>query len=115
MNGSLFGEHYQAQLRAEAGMTRAANKAERVQDGWNARALDAVRTFAESHPFFLVEDVRKTCHEPAQADGRAWGAIITEAKRRGWISHGGFAAASSSNNSPKVLWRSNIYDAKAAS
>jgi hypothetical protein len=104
-----------AKLRAEVGMTRAATKAERVSDGWNERALEAVRQFALEHETFLAEDVRKLCPTPAGADGRAWGAVIQAAKRNGWIRAGGAASALSSNGSLKVLWKSNVYEPKKAS
>ena len=107
-------EREAAQHRADVGMERAASRAERVSDGWNERALEAVRLHAITHPSFLVEEVRKVCPEPLHADGRAWGAVIQTAKRSGWIRNGGFSAAVSSNLSPKVLWKSLIYDPKRA-
>lgn len=108
-------EREAAQHRAEVGMTRAADKAQRVSDGWNERALEAVHQFALEHETFLAEDVRKLCPTPEGADGRAWGAVINAAKRRGWIKFEGAAPANSSNGSLKCKWRSLVCEPKKAS
>lgn len=100
--------------RAETGMSRAATRAEKVSPGWHEAALEAVRQFAASHERFLAEDVRKVCSVPADADGRAFGAIIQGAKRRGWIVKDGAAPALSSNLSLKVLWKSLIFEKESA-
>lgn len=94
--------------RAELGMARSASRAERVRPGWHDEALEAVRVFATDHRTFLAEQVRKVCPIPSGADGRAFGAVIQEAKRKGWIAKEGAAPATSSNLSLKVLWRSLI-------
>lgn len=99
-----------ARDRVETGMARSSGKAERVSDGWNTRALEAVRLHAIGHETFMAEDVREKFPEPEQADGRAFGAVITQAKRKGWIVSDGFAY--DRWGAPKTRWRSTIYDVR---
>ncbi len=101
----------EARSRADAGMSRAARRAEKVEPGWKAGALEAVRAYALSHELFLAEHVR--LHVPHDADRRAVGAVLQSAQRRGWIKRDGYAPACSSNGSPKVRWRSLIYGGAA--
>ena len=93
--------------RAEVGMTRAADRASRIHYGWRAEALEAVRRHAERHTHFLCEDV--TYALPENADGRAWGAIMRDAVRAGFVVADGAAPANSSNRSFKTRWRSLIH------
>lgn len=97
-----------AEQRAVVGMTRAVDKAERVQFGWRDNALEAVRLFARTHTTFLAEDVLREFPAPSDADARCMGAVMREAARAGYVVADGFALAASSNRSPKTKWRSLI-------
>lgn len=90
-------------------MSRAVTHAERVEPGWKSTALAAVRDFAASHAEFLTEDVRAVCPTPADADTRAWGAVMQAARRAGVIEAHGYGLANCSNQSPRVKWRSLIW------
>lgn len=87
-----------------------ADAADRRDPHWTASAYAAFVAYAKLHPGkdFTCEDVRnaaaQTVTEPP--DCRAWGAIAIRAKREGIVASNGFRCVSSSNNSPKVLWRS---------
>lgn len=94
--------------RAQVGMARSAQRAERVAPGWHEEALEAVRRYAVDHDRFLAEQVRRIYPTPAGADGRCWGALMREAERRGWIKADGWEKAVSSNLTPKRLWRSLV-------
>lgn len=98
-----------AERRRESGMARVEASTLRRDPGFEERALDAVREYAERHAQFLAEDVRKVCATPEGIDGRVWGPIFTRAQKRGWIHPAGYAPANSSNRSAKVAWRSLIY------
>lgn len=98
-----------AHARADLGMTRAAEHAEKVEPGWREQALEAVRLYAASHERFLAEHVHLPI--PTEADGRAAGAIMQEAARRGWIRTDGWGPAATSNGTAKRVWRSLIASA----
>lgn len=97
-----------AEARAVVGMTRAAEKAERREPGWRANAVEAVRLYAATHRHFMAEDVLRVFPAPEEADARAFGAVMREAARLGFIVADGFAPAATSNGSPKVRWKSLI-------
>lgn len=91
--------------RAEAGMDRAAGRAERVAPGWRETALSSLRLYAETHAEVVAEDIGLDV--PADADRRAIGALLTEAKRRGWIRSDGTRL--DRWGSHKTRWRSLIF------
>lgn len=98
----------QARLNRDRGMKRAARGAESKSPGWNEKALAAVHAFALSHTEpFLAEQIRASM-DWADVDARAFGPVMKEAERRGWIRRDGYAPANSSHRSPKVRWRSRI-------
>lgn len=104
--GPLF-DRSAAWNRAEVSMARASSRAERLQDGWRASALEAVRAWAADHAHFLAEDVPHQL--PSGADGRAWGAVMRDAVQAGLVTRDGYAPAQTSNRSPKTRWRSLIH------
>ena len=104
-------EREAASNRAEVGMTRAASKAERVRPGWHADALAAVRAHASANAVFLAEEVPYSL--PLEADPRAFGSIMREAARLGFVIAAGYALANTSNRAPKTLWRSLIVQVPA--
>lgn len=105
----LFDPTAAARQRAERGMRDAAIGAEEKSPGWHAQALEAVREFAATHSEpFMAEQVRASMPFK-NVDARAFGSVMQDAYRRGWIEKAGYAPANSSNRSPKVQWRSRIW------
>lgn len=96
--GPLFAAHARAQLAIE--------KAERVEPGWRANAVEAVRLFARTHSKFLAEEVRASFCTPDEADARSWGPVLKDAERLGYIAAGD--AVRDQWGSWKTLWRSLI-------
>jgi hypothetical protein len=91
-----------------AAAVQAGAHAERVTEGWLARAEALVGQYAGLQGAFLVEDARQyaeACGLPTPPDARAWGAVVQALKRRGVLVFAGYASAQSSNGSPKCLWR----------
>lgn len=100
MEMSLAHGHSQAQV--------AADKAESLSDGWIMQAVEGLRAYAEKTPgLFTIEYARSHLPPvPEGADSRAWGAVTRIAMRYGYIEQTAyFAPASSSNGSPKRLYR----------
>lgn len=95
--------------RRDLGIERSADHAERVADGWKARARGYLLEFLATNPGeFLGEQMREFAELRGMdfpPDGRAWGAVLQSAARAGLIVKRGYAPARSSNLSPKVLWR----------
>ena len=59
---------------------------------------------------FLAEDVKAYAKEkgfPAPSDPRNWGVAARRAKKDGKVQVVGYAAARTSNSSPKCLWRAH--------
>jgi hypothetical protein len=101
-----------AAARRDDGMTRAVEHADAVEPDWSTRAYVCLAEFCRERGAltFLTEDVRAFAlnrNLPPPPDGRAWGAVIQRAAREGLIVRMGYAAAKSSNLSPKVLWGAN--------
>ena len=101
--GSLFAPTPLARLEAAG---EAAAAADRIDQGWIADALAALRArcVASDKPF-LMQEVAATVREPE--DGRAWGGVTRIALQREWITAYGFQK--DRFGSPKTLWRSRIY------
>lgn len=100
-----------AMARRDEGISRAADHAERMSEGWKRRARGYLLEFlaTRSHSgLFLAEVVRAFAEErgmDAPPDGRAWGGVFQSAAREMLIVKVGYAPAKSSNLSPKVLWK----------
>jgi hypothetical protein len=107
--GPLFDAAVQ---RRDIGMQRASAAAERHASGWEDEAVEAVRVYASTHAHFATEDVRLVHGTPEGVDGRAWGAVMRHAERLRIVRPDGFALVNSSNRSPKVRWRSLVFESK---
>lgn len=98
-----------ARERAELGMDRAARRQAKLHSEWCAEALEALRRFARSQAgYFTVEQARSVLEQeiPAPQDGRAWGRVVQDAARLGYIVKTPLSAPTvSSNASPKPLWK----------
>ncbi len=103
---------YGKQLR-DRGISRAVEHAEEVEEGWQAKALAFMRTYAETHHLFSGEMVRiesrGVVSEPAHL--RAWGAVLVGAAKRGWIKEAGFVKVSNpkAHKTPATLWESLLF------
>lgn len=100
----------EAQVAAQVGIERAADKAERIEPHWVTEAAEDVKAYFESHPevHCTIELVRRFCRpQPDGADARAWGAVTQRALRLNYIERvpGQYAPANSSNGSPKPVYR----------
>lgn len=96
-----------AEARRELGIEHARAGAAHRDAAFEQHALDAIARFARARAgeTFLAEDVRAAAGTPAGIDPKAWGPVFRLAARRGLIVAAGYGPASSSNRSPKVLWR----------
>lgn len=100
-----------AQERAVVGIERSAKHANRVESEWTGQALGLLRRFIQERRRepFLMEAARQWAETqgglPHPPDARAWGAVTRAAAHRQLIEKCGAAPASSSNGSPKHLWR----------
>lgn len=99
---------FAATRRGHAGAEIAAARAEASRPGWESAALEQVRAFAKRRERFTTEEIGLTI--PASADPRASGNIMRLARVQGWIEADGYAPTVSSHGSPKVRWRSRIYE-----
>lgn len=102
--------------RGLEGAQRAADHADRACSPslWSVNALRFVRAYALTHSLFMAEEVREwaTTHGfPPPPDPRAWGHIITTAKRQGMIEASGEYRMTSlppAHSGPRVVWRSLV-------
>lgn len=92
--------------RRDDGIQRASDHA---GEAWKKRAHGYLLEFLTTlhiEEEFLAERVREfAAGLDVPPDGRAWGWVMRDASRRGFIVKVGYAPAKSSNLSPKVLWR----------
>lgn len=98
-----------AMERAEVGMQRSVDHANRVESEWSGQALGLLVAFAKQHRgAFLIEEARSWAESqglPPPPDARSWGAVTRRAKAKKRIEKAGAAAAASSNLSLKNTWR----------
>ena len=99
-----------ARKRGHAAARAAADLASSIDHGWQSDALAAIVEYARTHRTFLTEQARKSIAIPEGADPRAIGHVVKQAARLGFIVASGHASAVSSNGTPKVLWRSLVYE-----
>lgn len=104
----------EAEQRRDEGIENASSHAHALSSTWNGNALKAVELYAQSHEFFLCEQVREFCPVPFGVTERAWGGVFRTAVARGFVIADGVARANSSNRSHKTRWRSLIYAGGAA-
>lgn len=82
-----------------------------AREGWAAEAAEAVRRYGLEFPAarFCAEHVRPWAYRAGLVtpppDERAWGAAMTMARRRRYVSQAGYMPAASSHGSPKPAYR----------
>lgn len=103
-----------AASRADAAIERGARRADRASPQWVEKAADLLRIGAvilegQMVAEFTVEHLRALVDKalPEPPDKRAWGAATRVACSKAFIERipGRYAAAASSNGSPKPLYR----------
>lgn len=81
-------------LLRDTGIYRAITHADNTYDDWSEKAYMALKDFlkASNGKPFMCEDIREFASDylPEPPNNRAWGSIITRAKRNGIIKHCGF-------------------------
>lgn len=102
-----------AELRRDLGMSRAAHAAERASPGWEEQALADLRTFARTHSRFAVEDFRAAFPPPEGVNPKALGAVVRRAARERIVIADGYVSVRCSNMSPRVQWRSLVFEGSA--
>lgn len=100
-----------AKLARDLGMQRAADRADRVNDGWTETAYANLVMLCRAGDLRepkLGEDIRELAYArglPTPSDGRAWGAVFLRARKSGLMVRAGYGNAKSSHLSPKPLWK----------
>jgi hypothetical protein len=95
-------------------MRAIASVADHAGEAWRAQALAIVERVARALPELTIEDVAP--HVELTVDRRALGAVMIEAKRRGWIVPEGYVTSNAErHHKPIRLWRSRLHRAEAAS
>jgi len=76
----------------DKGLKRAVQHAEEVHDGWQATALDWLYLYVKRHHRFSAEMVRMDAKGivPDPPSLRAWGAVLLQGYRKGWIRQVGY-------------------------
>lgn len=99
--------------KRDIGIERAGSKADRDHGEWTKLAVEWITAYAKRHERFLAEHARGAAELGGfvvPQNRRAWGAAIKRAEREHVIEFDGYAPANSSNRSPKVLWKSRVFD-----
>lgn len=95
--------------KGHAAAKASADRADREIDDWTEKAVALFAEYATKKPLpFLTEQARQFAESrglSSPPDGRAWGHVAKRCQRAGITVSDGFAAARSSNGSPKVLWK----------
>ena len=96
-----------AQRKGDLGMTRAVERADRVEPDWSARAYEALVAYALQCHEFTAEEARVSIHNfglPLPPDGRAWGAVFKRAAAESLIIKIGYAPRHCGNMTPTIVW-----------
>ena len=98
--------------RAETGIARALDHAERVNTNWRDEAAAFARGYINGTGIghvFTAETLIEAANDsvPAPPDGRAWGGIIQSFARNGVIKRAGFRFSENAahHGAPKTLWK----------
>jgi hypothetical protein len=95
--------------RRDDGMRRARKHAEKITQSWRLIAMVGLEKFLRerSDPFLAEQfvDWSRKNGVPQPPDGRAWGAVLSSARRLEIIEKVGVGLATTSNLSPKPLWK----------
>jgi hypothetical protein len=100
------------QLR-NRGIKKALTHAEQVKAMWGRLALEFMRTYCETHLYFMTEDLREASRGIVDAPPhlRAWGGIILSGARNGWIGQDGTDKVKNpkAHMANAAVWKSRIF------
>ena len=101
--------HADVAVRRDDAIESVARKADEIDAQWTERAYATLFLYCMHHKTpFIIEQAREWGEGLGLIipphDSRAWGAVVRRAAKGGLIVKCGFAAAKSSNLSPKVQW-----------
>ncbi len=102
----------QARDARDAGMSRAIQHAERIDDEWPDIAMGFLIRYARTHDLFISEEATAEAERlgyGSPADDRAWGGVFKRAARDGIIARAGFGISKRRHLSPTPLWRSMVF------
>lgn len=107
-----------ARAQRDAGMQRAIEHAEDLNEDWSEQAYDFLIAFAQRNATFQSEDVsdasKRVTGFPQPPTDRAWGSIYTRAARAGVIEQHGIARSRRRHASVCILWRSLVFGGNVA-
>jgi hypothetical protein len=104
--------HTDPQGEALAGMAAAIEHADRSDPGWSSRAYSLLCRYAETHEFFISEDVSdhsKSIGMSQPPTDRAWGPLYRRAQRDGVIVQDGSGRSRRRHASICPRWRSLVF------
>ena len=94
----------------DKGIKQALQHAEEVHDQWQGKALDWLYLFAKKHGRFSGEMVRMEAKGivPDPPSLRAWGAVLLQGAKRGWIKQVGYVQVDNpkAHKANAALWES---------
>ena len=104
---------YDALAKADQGMGRALDRAERQTPAWGEIAYRFIEEYARQHAEFpgwvVVKSAAVTVNFPEPPTEKAWGAVIKRAARARVIERAGTVKDPNRHGNPIPLWRSLVY------
>jgi hypothetical protein len=98
------------EILRDKGIKKALDHAEEIHDQWQARALDFLYLYALKHDRFSGEMVRFEAKGivPDPPSLRAWGAVLLQGAKRGWIRQVGYVQVDNpkAHKANAALWES---------
>lgn len=104
-----------AERRRNTVMRKVEKRNRSIDPAWEANALAQLRLYARTHEHFAVEDFREAHPPPAHIDSKALGPLMQRAKREGIVEPDGYVKVRCSNLSPRVRWKSRVYEGQPES
>lgn len=99
--------------RADEGMRRSLERAERETPDWGDLAYRFLEGYARAHERFagwmVVKAAANLGDFPTPPNAKAWGAVIQRAARAGVIERVGIAKDPNRHGNPIPLWGSRVY------
>ncbi len=98
----------------ERGMEQAIQTANLFCENWSESAYEYLEGYCYLHKRFMTENVRMEAERSGitiPPSKRAWGSVITRAKKNGMIAHDGYSPVKNplAHKTPTSVWRSLIY------
>lgn len=107
-----------AMAARDAGMQRATEHAEHIDDSWPDTALSFLYRYARAHAEFTVEEMTAEATRlgyGSPADDRAWGSVVRRAAIRSFIRNTHTTRPRlKGHGSPGPVWESLVYVGNAA-